>query len=98
MLNRSHLLRGGAALSLTAVPFASVLYAAETPTLRIERFVFDVRFAEPGDVAKHVEPQRGYGQDTRAPRHVADGAVPAPARHSGHRRVAGVVFARRPVH
>ena len=61
MLNRRDLLRSGAALpalSLTAVPFASAVHAAETPTLTLERFVFDVRFAEPGEVAKHVE-QRG---------------------------------------
>lgn len=58
MLNRREVLRSGAvlpALSLAASPFASALAAADSPVLTLERFVFDVRFAEPGAVAERVE-------------------------------------------
>ena len=61
MLNRRDVLRSGAALPalpLAGLPFASVLAATELPVLTLERFVYDVRFAEPGSVAEHVE-QRG---------------------------------------
>src|SRR5688572_33484608 len=61
MLNRRDVLRGGAALpalSLAGLPFAHALAAAESPVLTLERFVFDVRFAEPGAAAKRLE-QRG---------------------------------------
>jgi hypothetical protein len=40
---------------LATLPFASARAAAESPVLRLERFVFDVRFAEPGAVAQHIE-------------------------------------------
>jgi hypothetical protein len=58
MLNRRDVLRSGAALpalSLAAWPFASALAASESPVLTLERFVFDVRFAESGSVAEHVQ-------------------------------------------
>lgn len=61
MLNRRDVLRSGAALpavSLAGWPLASVVAAAESPVLTLERFVFDVRFAEPGVIAEQVE-QRG---------------------------------------
>jgi hypothetical protein len=58
MLNRRDLLRSGAALPLATLPFAGVLAAAEPSVLTLERFVFDVRFAEPGAVAERLE-QRG---------------------------------------
>ena len=61
MTNRRDVLRSGAALpawSLATAPFATMLEAAEPAVLTLERFVFDVRFAEPGAVAKLIE-QRG---------------------------------------
>ncbi len=58
MLTRRDQLRSGAALpalSLPALPFARALEAAESPVLTIERFVFDVRFAESGAVADEMD-------------------------------------------
>ena len=58
MLNRRDVLRSGAALpalSFAALPFANALAAADGSVLTLERFIFDVRFAEPGTVAKVVE-------------------------------------------
>jgi hypothetical protein len=60
-MNRRDVLRTGAALpalSLAGLPFASLLAAAEPSALTLERFVFDVRFAEPGAVAERIA-QRG---------------------------------------
>ena len=57
MLSRREVLRSGAALpalSLASLPFASAALAKESPVLPLERFVFDVRFAEPGAVAEHI--------------------------------------------
>jgi hypothetical protein len=59
MLNRRDVLRTGAvlpALSFVTLPFARALAAADT--LELERFLFDVRFAEAGAVAEQVA-QRG---------------------------------------
>jgi len=43
------------ALSLAAAPFAKVAAAAAAAqVLKLERFVFDVRFTEPGAVAQHI--------------------------------------------
>jgi hypothetical protein len=53
MTNRRELLRGAAALPVVATPFARVLAAARE-SLVLERFVFDVRFAESGAIAEHV--------------------------------------------
>ena len=53
MTSRRDVLRGAAALPLAA-PFARALAAARA-SLALERFVFDVRFAESGAIAKHVE-------------------------------------------
>jgi hypothetical protein len=56
MTNRRDVLRAGTALpalSLVGAPFASALGAAAAP-LELERFVFDVRFAEAGAIAEHV--------------------------------------------
>jgi hypothetical protein len=61
MLNRRDVLRSGAALpalSLAGLPFASASAAADAPVLTLERFVFDVRFAEPVAIAEQIE-QRG---------------------------------------
>jgi hypothetical protein len=59
MPNRRDILRTAAALpALAAVPFAELAAAAEASVLRLERFVFDLRFAEPGIVAREIE-QRG---------------------------------------
>ena len=61
MLNRRDVLRSGAALpalSFAALPFANALAAADGSLLTLERFIIDVRFAEPGAVAKLIE-QRG---------------------------------------
>jgi len=58
MLNRREVLRAGAALpalSFATLPFASALVAENASVLRLERFIFDVRFAEPGAVAKLME-------------------------------------------
>lgn len=57
MMNRRDVLKAtGAlpALSLGGTPLATAL-AAATPTLALQRFVFDVRFAESGAIAAHVE-------------------------------------------
>ena len=57
MPNRRDLLRAGAALpalSLAAAPFGNAL-AVEPAALKLERFVFDVRFAESGSVAAEIE-------------------------------------------
>jgi hypothetical protein len=56
MANRRDVLKAGAALpaaSLVAAPFARALGAAQS--LPLERFVFDVRFAESGAMAEHAE-------------------------------------------
>jgi hypothetical protein len=56
MANRRDVLRAGAALpalALAGAPLRSALGAA--PSLALERFVFDVRFAESGAIAEHVE-------------------------------------------
>jgi hypothetical protein len=55
-MNRREVLRTGAALpalSLATLPFSSAIAAADK--LALERFVFDVRFAEAGAVAEQVE-------------------------------------------
>ena len=52
MTSRRDILRGAAALPLAA-PFARALAAARE-SLTLERFVFDVRFAESGAIAEHV--------------------------------------------
>ncbi len=57
MANRRDVLKAGAALpavSLAGAPFASAL-GAEARWLSLERFVFDVRFAESGAIAEHIE-------------------------------------------
>ena len=57
MANRRDLLKAGAMLpaaSLAAAPFARALGAPEQ-SLPLERFVFDVRFAESAAIAEHVE-------------------------------------------
>jgi hypothetical protein len=54
MTNRRDLLRGATALPLVAAPFMRGLAAARE-SLALERFVFDVRFAESGAIAEHVE-------------------------------------------
>lgn len=57
MLNRRDLLRRAAtlpALALMPVPFGAAL-AGSAPMLELERFVFDVRFAEAGAVAAEIE-------------------------------------------
>ena len=41
------------ALSLATAPLGAL--AGASPVLKLERFVFDVRFAEPGAVAKEIE-------------------------------------------
>jgi hypothetical protein len=56
MANRRDVLRAGAvlpAMSLAGAPFASAHGAAAS--LSLERFVFDVRFAESGTIAEHVK-------------------------------------------
>jgi hypothetical protein len=55
MANRRDVLKIGAVLpaaSLVAAPFARALGAGQS--LPLERFVFDVRFAESGAIAEHV--------------------------------------------
>jgi hypothetical protein len=52
MPNRRDILRTAAALA--AVPFAELAAAAEASVLRLERFVFDVRFAEAGAVSAEI--------------------------------------------
>jgi hypothetical protein len=57
MTNRRDVLRGGVALpvlSLAEAPFASAV-AATGQSLTLERFIFDVRFAEAGAIADRVE-------------------------------------------
>ena len=57
MANRRDVLKAAAALpaaSLVAAPFACALGAAGQ-SLSLERFVFDVRFAESSAIAEHVE-------------------------------------------
>jgi hypothetical protein len=57
MTSRRDVLKAGAALpavSLAGAPFARALGAA-VQWLSLERFVFDVRFAESGAIAQHVE-------------------------------------------
>ena len=56
MANRRDVLKAGAALpavSLVGLPFDGAFGAAEQ-SLALERFVFDVRFAEAGAIAEHV--------------------------------------------
>jgi len=53
--NRRDILRTAAALPFAAVPFAKLAAATDASVLRLERFVFDVRFAESGAVAAEVE-------------------------------------------
>jgi len=56
MLNRRDLLRRAAtlpALALTPVPFGAAP-ARSASMLELERFVFDVRFAEAGAIAEHI--------------------------------------------
>jgi hypothetical protein len=58
MASRRDVLKAGAALpavSLAGAPFGRALGAA-VQWLSLERFVFDVRFAESGAIAEHVEP------------------------------------------
>jgi hypothetical protein len=57
MANRRDLLKAGALLpaaSLAAAPLGRAL-GAPGQSLSLERFVFDVRFAESGAIAEHVE-------------------------------------------
>jgi hypothetical protein len=54
MTSRRDFLRGTAALPLVAAPFERALSAARE-ALALERFVFDVRFAESGEIAEHVK-------------------------------------------
>ncbi len=54
-MNRRDVFRGAAALPLVASPFAQVFAADEAGVLALERFVFDVRFAEAGAIAAQIE-------------------------------------------
>jgi len=57
MTNRRDVLRAGAALpaaSLAGLPFNGA-FGAAGQSLALERFVFDVRFAESGAIAEHVK-------------------------------------------
>jgi len=57
MTNRRDVLRAGAALpavSLVGLPFNGA-FGAAGQSLALERFVFDVRFAESGAIAEHVK-------------------------------------------
>ena len=57
MANRRDVLKATAALpalSLACTPLATA-FAAAASTLVLERFVFDVRFAESGAIAAHAE-------------------------------------------
>ena len=55
MPNRRDILRTAAALpALAAVPFAELAVAADASVLQLERFVFDVRFAEAGAVSVEI--------------------------------------------
>jgi hypothetical protein len=53
MIGRRDLLRAAAAVPLAA-PFTRAL-AADRDSLALERFIFDVRFAESGAIAEHVK-------------------------------------------
>src|SRR5262245_20437428 len=54
MIDRREILRATVALPLVASPFARAL--AEAPrSLALERFIFDVRFAESGAIAEHLK-------------------------------------------
>jgi hypothetical protein len=57
MLSRRYLLRTGAALPALsmALPFRQVLHAEVSSALQLERFVYDVRFAESGAIAAEVK-------------------------------------------
>ena len=52
MTSRRDFLCGTAALPLVAAPFTRALAAPES--LKLERFIFDVRFAESGAIGEHV--------------------------------------------
>jgi hypothetical protein len=54
MTSRRTILRGAAALPFVSVPLTRAL-AAGSGSLALERFVFDVRFAESGAIAEQVE-------------------------------------------
>jgi hypothetical protein len=54
MTSRRTVLRGAAALPFVSMPLTRAL-AAGSASLSLERFVFDVRFAESGAIAEHVE-------------------------------------------
>jgi hypothetical protein len=54
LTNRREVLRAATTLPFAAAPLAHALAAATAP-LRLERFVFDVRFAESGAIAEHME-------------------------------------------
>ena len=53
MTNRREVLRGAVALPFMALPLRAAL-AAAAPLLSLERFVFDVRFAESAAIAAHA--------------------------------------------
>jgi len=53
MTSRRTILRGAAALPLVSVPLTRAL-AGGSGSLALERFIFDVRFAESGAIAEHV--------------------------------------------
>jgi hypothetical protein len=54
MPTRRDVLKIGSALPFVGVPWVRAL-GAPVPALALERFVFDVRFAESGAIAEHVE-------------------------------------------
>ncbi len=54
MTSRRTVLRGAAALPFVSMPFTRAL-AAGSGSLSLERFVFDVRFAEAGAMAEHMK-------------------------------------------
>jgi hypothetical protein len=54
LANRREVLRAVATLPFVAAPLANAL-GAGTASLQLERFVFDVRFAESGAIAAHME-------------------------------------------
>ena len=54
MTSRRTILRGAAALPFVSVPLTRAL-AGSSGSLALERFVFDVRFAESGAIAEHVD-------------------------------------------
>jgi hypothetical protein len=55
MPNRREVLRGAAALPLATSALTAAFAAEARPALALERFVFDVRFAESGAVAAEME-------------------------------------------